>query len=101
MRAERELARRKKAQKWEVAKKNKDALLAQHIAFEKMAKDLDRARSLRRFMDEIAASKAAPAELVVNLKLMALMADWLGPLVMAPWPEVDSVGDKNPYGSLS
>lgn len=98
MRAERELARRKKAQKREVAKKNKDALLAQLIAFEKMAKDLDRARSLRRLMDEIAASTAAPAELVGGLELMALMANWLDPMVRAPWPEVDSVGDKNPHG---
>ena len=46
-----------------------------------MAKDLVRARSLRRFMDEIAASTAAPAEFVGRLELMALMADWLDPLV--------------------
>lgn len=35
-----------------------------------------------------------------NLELMALMADWLNALVKAPWPEVDSGGDRNPYGSL-
>ena len=52
-----------------------------------MAKDLDRARSLRHFMDEIAASKAAPAALVGSLELMALMADWLDPMVKARWPE--------------
>lgn len=75
-------------------------LLAQLTAFEKMATDLDRARSLRRFMDEIAASKAAPAELVGSLELMALMADWLDPLVKAPWPEVDGVGDRNPHWGL-
>lgn len=100
VRVERESARRKKAQEWETAKKSKEALLAQLTAFEKMAKDLDRARSLRRFMDEIVASKSAPAELVGSLELMALMADWLDPLVKAPWPEVDSVGDRNPHGSL-
>ena len=100
VRAERELSRRKKVQEWEVAKKNKDSLLAKLTAFEKMAKDLDRARSLRRFMDEIAASPAAPAELVGSLDLVALMADWLDPLVKAPWPEVDSIGDKNPYGEI-
>jgi hypothetical protein len=103
LRAERELVRRKKAQDWESAKAHKDALLAQLTAFEKMAKDLDRARSLRRFMDEIVASKAAPAELVGSLALMALMAlmaDWLDPLVKAKWPEVDDTGDKNPYESL-
>lgn len=99
VRAERELARRKRAQEWEVAKKNKDALLATLAGFEKMADDLDRARSLRRLMDEIAASLAAPAELVGSLELMALMADWLDPLVKAPWPEVDGVADKNPYGT--
>lgn len=100
VRAERELARREKAQEWAVAKKNKDALLAQLTGFEKMATDLDRARSLRRLMDEVAASPAAPAELVGNLELVALMANWLDPLVKAPWPEVDGVGDMNPHGSL-
>jgi hypothetical protein len=100
VRAERELVRRKKAQEWEVAKKNRDSLLAKLTAFEKMATDLDRARSLRRLIEEITASKAAPAELFGSLELMALMADWLDPLVKAPWPEVDGVGDRNPHGSL-
>lgn len=100
VRAERERARRKKTQEWEAAKANKDSLLAKLTAFEKMAKDLDRARSLRRFMDEIAASPAAQAELVGSLDLIALMADWLDPLVKAPWPEVDSVGDRNPHGGI-
>lgn len=100
MRAERELVRRKNAQEWEVAKANKDALLARLTAFEKMAMDLDRARSLRPLIDEISASKGAPAELVESLELMALMADWLDPLVKAPWLEVDGVGDRNPHGSL-
>lgn len=100
VRAERELARRKKAKEWDIAKANKDTLLAKLTAFEQMAKDLDRARSLRRFLDEIGASTAAPAELVRNLELMTLMANWLDPLVKAPWPEVDGVGDKNPHGGL-
>ncbi|MEN3278560.1 MAG: hypothetical protein V7631_4350 [Massilia sp.] len=99
LREERALIRRKKAQDWEVAKKNKEALLAQLAAFEKLSKDLDRARSLRRFIDEIATSKGAPAELVRALELMALMADWLDPLVKAPWPEVDAVAENNPFGS--
>lgn len=94
------MARRKKAHEWEIAKKNKDALLTQLTTLEEMARDLDRARSLRRFLDEIGASKAAPAELVGSLKLMALMANWLDVLVKAPWPEVDGVGDMNPHGSL-
>jgi len=100
MRTERELDRRRKAQEWDAAKANKDALLAQLESFEKKAKDLDRARSLRRLMDEIAASKAAPEELAGSLELMALMANWLDPLVKAPWPEVDGVRDRNPHGSL-
>ena len=52
---------RPQAQEWEAAKANKDAPLAQLVSFEKMAKGLDRARSLRRFINEIAASPAAPA----------------------------------------
>ena len=100
VRAEREAVRRRKSQEWDVAKANKDAQLAQLARFEKMAKDLDRAQSLRRFIDEITASTAAPTELVGSLELMALMADWLDPLVKAPWPEVDGVGERNPHGSL-
>jgi len=100
VRAERESVRRMKAQQWEMAKKHKDGLLAQLTSFEKLSKDLDRARSLRRFIDEIVRSKAAPAELVRNLDLMTLMANWLDPLVKAPWPEVDGVGESNPHGSL-
>jgi len=100
VRAERELARRAKAQEWDAAKANKDSLLAKLAAFEKMAKDLDRARLLRRFIEDVAASKTAPAELIDRLKLMTLMANWLDPLVKAPWPEVDEVADRNPYGSL-
>lgn len=51
-------------------------------------------------MDDISASDAAPAELVGSLELMALMADWLDPLVKVPWPEVDGVGDRNPHGGI-
>lgn len=100
VRAEREAARRKKTQEWEAAKANKDSLLATLAEFEKIARDLDRARSLRRLMNDVETSQAsAPAELVKNLELMARMADWLDPLVKAPWPEIDSVGDRNPFGS--
>jgi hypothetical protein len=100
LQAERELVRRTKAKEWEAAKSTKDQLLAALASFEKMAADLDRARSLRRLMKEIVASQTAPAELVSDLELMALMADWLDPLVKAPWPEVDGVGTSNPYGTL-
>ena len=100
VRAEREAVRRRKSQEWDVAKAQKDSLLKQLASFEKMATDLDRARSLRRFMAEIVASKSAPAELLNSLELMTLMADWLDPLVKAPWAEVDSVGERNPHGSL-
>lgn len=100
VRAERKAVRRRKSQEWDVAKAHKDSLLKQLASFEKMATDLARARSLRRFMDEIAASPAAPAALVERLQLMALMSDWLDPLVMAPWPEVDGTSDRNPHGGL-
>jgi hypothetical protein len=72
LRAELELVRRRTAQEWAAAKLNKD-----------------RVRSLRCLMDKIAAKETAPEELVVGLKLMALMAERLDPLVKAPWPEVD------------
>ncbi len=98
VRAEREAVRRRKSQEWDVAKAHKDSLLKQLDSFEKMATDLERARSLRRFMYEIAASPAAPVALVERLQLMALMADWLDPLVKAPWREVDGIGDRNPHG---
>jgi hypothetical protein len=65
-----------------------------------MATDLDRGRSICRFMDEIAVSKTAPAELVDRLELMALMADWLDPLAKAPWPEVDGLGHESARQSL-
>ena len=100
VRAEREAVRRRKSQEWDIAKAQKDSLLKQLASFEKMATDLDRARSLRRFMEEIVGSKAAPPELVGSLELMGLMADWLDPLVKVPWPAVDSVGDRNPHGGL-
>lgn len=101
VRAEREQARRKSAEEWEVAKAHKDSLLGQLGEFEKMAKDLDRARSLRRMVDDVLANQAtAPAELVSSIELIAHMADWLDPLVKARWPEVDSVGDKNPFKSF-
>ena len=98
VRAERERARRKKAEEWDVTKANKDSLLAKLAEFEKMAEDLDRAQSLRRLMEDVAANQTtAPTELVSSLELMAHMADWLDPLVKAQWPEVDTVGDKNPF----
>jgi hypothetical protein len=98
LQAERELIRRKKAKEWEAAKVKKDALLTTLANFEKMAKDLDRARSLRRLREEIARTAAAPAQLPDSLELLALMADWLDPLLKTPWPEIDTVPDKNPYG---
>jgi len=65
-----------------------------------MAQNLGRARSLRGFVDEIAASKVVPAGLVGTLASMALMADWIDPLANAPWTEVDGVKDNSPHGSL-
>ncbi|MFM9433545.1 hypothetical protein ACFDR9_000586 [Janthinobacterium sp. CG_23.3] len=100
VRAERESSRRMKGAEVGGCKGEQGRLLAQLVSFEKMAKGLDRARSLRRFTDEIVASNAAPAELVGRLELMALMADWLHPLVKEPWPDVDGVGDRKPYGGL-
>lgn len=99
IRAERELERKKNAKAWENDKANKDKQLAKLTAFEKLASQLDRARSLRRFIDEIRKSPSAPSELTEHLELMQLMANWLDPLVKAPWPDVDTIGETNPYGS--
>lgn len=98
VRAERELGRRRKAHEWEVAKANKDALLVQLTGFEKMAADLDRARSLRRLMGEIAASKAAPSELVGNFKPDGVEGGLAGPSRKGPWPVVDVISDQSPNG---
>lgn len=99
VRAERELDRRAKAHAWEQRKATKDNLLAALAAFEQMSKDLDRAESLRRFRDRVKAHPSPPTELASRLKQLTLMADWLDPLVKAPWPEIDDVGGKNPHGS--
>ena len=69
------------------------------LTFEQMSKDLDRAESLRRFRDRVKAHPSPPAELIGSLEQLTLMADWLDPLIKAPWPGVDDVGEKNPHGS--
>lgn len=74
-RCARRRACRKTAQKRAIAEVNRDTVMATLAGFEQMAQDLDRARLLPRLMDEIAASKAAPAELVESQELMALMAN--------------------------
>jgi hypothetical protein len=49
-------------------------------------------------MEAVLANQArVPAELTSSLELMAHMADSLDLLIKAPWPEVDLVGDKNPF----
>ena len=97
---EREQDRIAKARHWELAKEVKDNLLSKLAKFEALAKNLDRARSLRRFMTEIESNTSVQPELRESLELMALMANWLDPLVAAPWPEVDDIGEKNPYGGV-
>lgn len=57
-----------------------------------MAKDFDRARSLRRYMEKIAASNTAPPELIYSLALLAFIAHCFDPLVTPLWPEVDTIG---------
>lgn len=64
-----------------------------------MAKDLGCFLLLRRLIGEIAASKTALADLVCSPELLALMADWLPPLVKAPWSEVDGIGDRKLHRS--
>ena len=96
---QRELDRHEKSEIWEQRKAEKDALLSRLATFEKMAHDLERADSLRRFCDRVRTSPSAPVDLDMILEQLTLMANWLDPLITAPWPAVDGVPEKNPFRS--
>lgn len=96
---QRELDRRRKSEEWERRRARKDALLNRLAAFEKMARDLDRAESLRRLGARMRNSASASVELAADLAQLSLMANWLDPLIEAAWPEVDEVPEKNPHES--
>jgi hypothetical protein len=96
IRHERELERQRQTKIWEAKKAHRAALLLQLTTFEAMAKNLDRADSLRRLAKRAGELEEVPAALSGALELLALMADWLDPLVKQRWPDVDDVPEINP-----
>jgi len=85
----RRVAHEKKVENWRSQKAKKDQLIRRLAGFEQMAKDLDRAESLRRLRDRIATATFAPAALLESVADITHMADWLDPLVRQNWPGVD------------
>jgi hypothetical protein len=99
IRHEKELECQRLTKIWTAQKAHKDALLRQLTIFETMAKNLDRAESLRRLAEKTRHQAIVPAALSTNLELLALMADWLDPLIGQHWPDVDDVPENNPHRS--
>jgi hypothetical protein len=100
LRHERKLESERKSKIWQARKANKDKLLKELDEYEQMARDLDRAESLRRLMEKIRGlpeSQSEPKE--KHIAQLTLMADWLDPIVGRPWPKVDDVPDNNPHSS--
>jgi len=96
IREEKRLERERQSQAWRVQKAQKDALLKKLKTFVFMARKLDRAESLRRFVRCARNHPKLNAELMKDLELAEFMADWLDPLVARSWPEVDDVSDHDP-----
>jgi hypothetical protein len=95
---EKQLERERKTKIWEVQKAQKDVLLQQLEAYEQMARNLDRAESLRRLAMKIQGLPNAQSKLKEeHIFHLNAMADWLDPVIAKHWPEVDDVPDKNPH----
>jgi hypothetical protein len=84
---------------WEERKASKDALLKELDSFEKLARNLDRAESLRRLAAKINEMPTVPTALAAKRDRMLLMAAWLDPVVAQHWPEVDDVPAYPPHVS--
>lgn len=91
------LERERQSEIWKQRKAVKDAMVKKLEWFESLARDLDRAESLRRLAKKISGSPGARSDLVDNLALLERMANWLDPLVAQHWPEIDDTPDKNPF----
>jgi hypothetical protein len=96
--AERARERERLSREWQTRKEVKDKFLQQLAGLEEMAKNLDRAESLRRLKIKLEASADLRTDLCQDLVLLAKLADWLDPSTHVPWPGIDDVPDKNPYG---
>lgn len=94
--AERAQARERRSQEWRTQKEAKDKLLKTLADFEAMARNLDRAESLRRLRVKLEAS-GLRTNLCEELDLLTKLADWLDPTTHESWPGIDDVPDQNPY----
>jgi hypothetical protein len=99
--AERTRARERRSQEWRAQKEAKDQLLKTLARLEDMARNLDRAESLRRLKVKLEAYSGPRTNLCDELELLTKLADWLDPTTHAPWPGIDDVPDHNPYGHFS
>jgi hypothetical protein len=96
--AERARERERLSREWQARKEAKDKFLHRLAGFEDMARNLDRAESLRRLKARLEASTEPGTIPCEDLELLARLADWLDPSTHAPQPGVDDVPDRNPYG---
>jgi len=99
--AERARERERRSNAWRAQKEAKDKLLQTLARLEEIARNLDRAESLRRLKAKLDSCGSFRADLCEELDLLTKLAEWLDPSTHAPWPEIDDVPDKNPYGFFS
>ncbi len=97
LRNEREVARRQRSLVWKQEKSEKDRLLKKIESLEQLAKNAERAESLRAFAGRISQAPNAPAMLKDDITVLLNVADWLDPLINKHWPEIDDVPDHDPY----
>jgi DNA repair ATPase RecN len=95
--AERARERERLSRDWQTRKEAKDKLLHRLGNLEEMAKNLDRAESLRRLKAKLEASAGLRSDIFEVLELLTKLADWLDPLTHTPWLGIDDVADRNPY----
>ncbi|GGC87670.1 hypothetical protein [Undibacterium terreum] len=97
LRNEREVARRQLSLVWKQEKSEKDRLLKEIESLEQLAKNAERAESLRAFAGRISQEPNAPAMLKDDITVLLNVADWLDTLINKHWPEIDDVPDHDPY----
>ena len=96
--AERARERERRSHEWRAQKEVKDKLLKTLVRLEDMARNLDRAESLRRLKAKLEAYQGPRSDLCKELELLAKLANWLDPTTHESWHEIDDVPDQNPYG---
>jgi hypothetical protein len=96
--AERTRERERRSHEWRAQKEVKDELLKTLARLEDMARNLDRAESLRRLKAKLETYQGPRSDFCKELELLAKLANWLDPTTHESWPEIDDVPDQNPYG---